>query len=64
MRGQGWGFGRAICGMTFLLAVGLIAGVLEDTDGTPYMRRSDLRRDPLFDYVKFRFADPTGADAF
>jgi len=35
-----------------------------DTRSMPYKTRSDLRREPPPDYVRFCFADPAHADAF
>jgi hypothetical protein len=35
-----------------------------DTRSMPYKTRSDLRRDPPADYVRFCFADTAHADAF
>jgi hypothetical protein len=35
-----------------------------DTRSIPYKTRSDLRREPISDYVRFCFAAPAHADAF
>jgi hypothetical protein len=35
-----------------------------DTRSMPYKTRSDLRREPPADFMRFCFADPAHADAF
>jgi hypothetical protein len=35
-----------------------------DTRSISYKTRSDLRREPISDYVRFCFGDPAHADAF
>jgi hypothetical protein len=35
-----------------------------DTRAMPYKTRSDLRREPISDYVRFCFGDSAHADAF